>query len=77
MIHCRREASDKIKGLFEAMLGKIREKVSLSNKLMHYLGNTNVLLGSGGAVQEIIQTNYIDKCVLGNLHLDVTEEDLE
>lgn len=77
MIHCRRERAEAIKALFESMLGKIREKVSLSNKLMHYLGNTNVLLGAGGAVQEVIQTNYIDKCLLGNLHLDVTEEDLE
>lgn len=77
MIHCRKEWSEKVKSGFEAILAKIREKVSLSNKLVHYLGSTNVLLGAGGVVQEVIQTNYIDKCLLGNLHLDVTEEDLQ
>jgi hypothetical protein len=51
--------------------------MSVSNKMVHYLGNTNLLLGAGGSVVEIIKSNYIDKCILGNLHLDVTKEDLE
>lgn len=72
MIHCKKEIENKVKASFEAILNKIREKVSSSNKIMHYLGNTNLLLGAGGSVKEIIKTNYIGKCLLTNLHLDVT-----
>ena len=69
MIHCRKERSEEIKVCFEALLAKVREKLSLSNKMVHYLGSTSILLCSGGAVQEIIQTGYISKCLLSNLHL--------
>jgi hypothetical protein len=77
IIHCRKDREEAIRGSFEGMLGKIREKLSQSNKVLHYLGNTNLLIGAGGAVKELIQTGYIDKCLLSNLHLDVERSDLE
>lgn len=45
--------------------------------MVHYLGNTNLVLGAGGAVKEVVKSDYINKCILGNLHLEVTREDLE
>jgi hypothetical protein len=29
--------------------------MSINNKIVHYLGNTNIILGSGGAVTEIVK----------------------
>lgn len=51
MIHCRKELAEPIKISFEAILTKIREKVSMSSKIVNYLGNTNLLLGAGAAVK--------------------------
>lgn len=59
------------------MIKKIKEKVAISSKLVHYLGNTNVILGVGGAVKELVKTDYISKAYLNNLNLEVTREDLE
>jgi hypothetical protein len=69
MIHCSKDTESEIKTQFEAMLAKIREKLSQSNKIIHYLGSTSISLGTGGAVTEVMQTGYISKCILGNLHL--------
>lgn len=77
VIHCVKDKVEEIKGKFEAVLAKIRSKLSVSSKLVHYLGTTNLILGAGGAVKEIVKSDYINKCLLGNLHLDVTKEDLE
>jgi hypothetical protein len=51
VIHCGKEKSEEIKGSFESVLIKIREKLSVSNKIVHYIGNTNLILGAGGSVK--------------------------
>jgi hypothetical protein len=76
VLHCIKERSEEIKNKFETILNKIREKLSVSNKLVHYLGTTNLILGAGGAVKEIVKTDYINKCLLNNLHLNIIKEDL-
>ncbi len=50
IIHTAKEKSDVVKKHFETILCKIKEKLSVSNKLVHYLGNTNLLLGAGGGI---------------------------
>jgi hypothetical protein len=39
---------------------------------VHYLGCTNLILGAGGMVKEIVKSDYINKCLLSNLHLEIT-----
>ena len=51
MIHCRKESQKQVETLFEETLARIKSKLSQSSKIVHYLGNTNLLMGSGGAVQ--------------------------
>jgi hypothetical protein len=69
LIHCIKDQYEQVKERFETVLTKIREKLSVSNKLVHYLGSTNLILGAGGAVKEVVKADYINKCLLGNLHL--------
>ena len=59
------------------MIGKIKEKFVNYNKIVHYLGTTNVSLSNGGEVKEVIKDNYINKCYMNNLDLEVTQEDIE
>ena len=40
------------------------------------MGTTSVLLGSGGALIQVLKDKYINKCLLGNLCLSVDLEDL-
>jgi hypothetical protein len=77
IIHCLKDTHDQVRESFEVVLTKIREKLSVSSKLMHYLGTTNLILGAGGAVKEVVKADFINKCLLGNLHLEATREDLE
>jgi hypothetical protein len=72
-IHCIKEKEEKLKIAFELVLKKIKEKISNSNKIVHYMGSTNIILGMGGAVSEVVKEDYINKCILDNLHLDVTK----
>ena len=76
VVHCSKARSELIKGDFESLLNKIRERYSVSSKVVHYMGNTNLILGPGGSVKEVVQADYIHKCVVGNLHLEVTGEEL-
>lgn len=51
IILCNKEKAQVVREKFEAILGRIREKLSVSSKLVHYLGKTNLVLGAGGAIK--------------------------
>ena len=51
LILCNKEKSALVKNKFDAILGRIREKLSVSSKLVHYLGKTNLVLGAGGIIK--------------------------
>lgn len=51
IIHCSKEKAEELKNTFESILTKLREKLSVSNKIVHYIGNTNLILGAGGSVK--------------------------
>ncbi len=75
-VYCFKEEGEKVKNAFEELVKKIKEKLINYNKIIHYLGNTNISLSNGGEVKEIIKDNYINKCYMNNLDLDVTQEDI-
>lgn len=77
IVHCLKDKAETVRNRFDAVLSRIREKLSVSSKVVHYLGTTNLVLGAGGVVKEIVKADYINKCLLNNLHLEVTREDLE
>ena len=76
-IYCSKEEGGKVKSAFEELVGKIKEKFVNYNKIVHYIGNTNISMSNGGEVKEVIKDNYINKCYLNNLDLEVTQEDIE
>jgi hypothetical protein len=47
-IYCSKEISEKVKTAFEDLINKIKDKFVNSNKIIHYLGNTNVSMSNGG-----------------------------
>ena len=76
VVHCHKDKAEVIRNKFEETLTRLNEKLSCSNKSVPYIANTNFLLGLGGELKEITKSNYINKCLLTNLHLEVTSEDL-
>lgn len=38
---------------------------------MNYFGNTSIVLGSGGALTQVIKDTFINKCELDNLNIHV------
>lgn len=69
VVHCLKEKAQGVRERFDVVLNRIREKLSVSSKLVHYLGTTNLVLGAGGVVKELVKADFINKCLLSNLHL--------
>lgn len=44
--------------------------------MMNYIGTTNVLLGAGGSLIQVVKDKYINKCHLSNICLNVDLDDL-
>lgn len=65
-----------VKNEFDELLNKIKTKLISETKMVNYLGTTNVVLGSGGSVIQVVKDKYISECYLSNLRLDVEVEDL-
>lgn len=65
-----------MKNEFDELLNKIKTKLISETKMVNYLGTTNVVLGSGGSVIQVVKDKYISECYLSNLRLDVEVEDL-
>ena len=47
-IYCSKEHEANIKAAFEELIGKIKEKFVNYNKIIYYLGNTNITMSNGG-----------------------------
>jgi hypothetical protein len=75
-LYCFKEEGEKVKNAFEELINKIKEKFVNYNKIIHYFGNTNISLSNGGVVKEVIKDNYINKCCMNNLDVEVTQEDI-
>lgn len=45
--------------------------MAAETKIVHYLGSTSLLFGSGGKTIQVIKDKYINKCSLTNLDLAV------
>ena len=43
--------------------------MAAETKIVHYLGTTSVLCGSGGKILQVIKDKYINKCSVTNLDL--------
>lgn len=76
-VYCTKNQQMRIKSLFEQMINRIKDKFINYNKIVHYMQTTNISMSNGGQVKEIIKDNYINKCYLNNLDLEVTQEDLQ
>lgn len=50
-LYCLKDQSEKIKGLFEGMIGRIKDKFINYNKIVHYMGTTNISMTNGGEVK--------------------------
>ena len=53
------------------MLEKVKNNLAAETKVTNYFGNTSIVLGNGGSIQQVIKDQYINKCLLDNLDLDV------
>jgi len=47
-LYSSKEQSTKAKGLFEEMLNRIKSKFINYNKIIHYMGTTNISMSNGG-----------------------------
>lgn len=72
-VYCLKENEQRVKSAFEELVKKIKDKFVNYNKIIHFLGNTNISLSNGGEVKEVIKDNYINKCYMNNLDLEVTQ----
>lgn len=76
IVYCSKDSAVKLKKEFEELIGKIREDLNAERRVVHYQGNTKIVMRAGGELEDIIKEKYINQCMVANIHPDASKEDL-